>query len=275
MEYVAMFIWLTICIVLGGLMHAILRTAFTRKWVAILAAPGVTVRKFAMTIAALVSGATVTEVNVYRTCERDIGFSASGAGAIAKLLVPLAPLFACALVLQALNTALDSPLRIALAPPLINSADVGGAMGFLLALWELMLHLVRQASHADWGSLNVYVLLAFVFSLSLGAGLPFNRFREAVLGVALLVVGLALVCTLVGVRGGDTSAEQPAAAWALSMRTFLMGTAGMTLIMMLCGMLTAVIVGLLVRLFEMVGLAAGGKKAAGNASGRRGRAEAA
>jgi len=243
-----MFVWLVICLLFGGLMHAALRTAFNYKWVKLLAAPGVGLRKLAMTVAALVTGATVTQVNIYRTSERDIGFTAEGVAGVSKVLVPLAPLFACALALRAVNAMLGTPLGLDFSPPVILSLDTGGAMGFTRRLLALMVELVR--------------------------------FRESLLGVAVLVVGLAVICALLGLRSGADTAAAPAGSgvaveWILSARAFVTGTAGMALIMMLCGILAAVAVGVVARVFDMVSNA--GKRGASprGAKGRRGKTQTA
>ena len=261
MIYTALFIWLLTCIVLGGVIHAVMQTAFRYKLVRLLAGPGVVVRKFAMTCAALLSGATVTEVNVYDLSERDIGFEADGVASVSKVLVPLAPLFACALVLQAVNVLLGSPIKLDYPPPEISSLDIGGMKGFVLGTWSVVFHLVRQVFNADWGHLRLYVLLAFVFSLSLGACLPFEKFREAFLGVVLLVVGLAVLCALFGVSSAlgtappSALARSPVAAWVESLRSFFKNTAGMAFVMMLCGIMAATLAGIVVRIAELTGKA--------------------
>jgi len=265
MEYVAMFVWLVLCLVLGGLMHAALHSAFNHGWVKLLAAPGVTIRKLAMTTAALATGATVTDVNVYRISDREIGFEGSGPAGISKILVPIAPLFACALVLQAVNRALGSPIDLNFSPPDISSLDAGGAVGFMKGLFALVTQIAQRAVEANWQSGSLYVLLIFVFSFSLGAGVPFEKLREAFLGVLILVLGVALICALFGLRPGMNPAEVlatpgPAVRWMRSVRAFLMSTAGMSLIMMLCGIFASVIVGLTARLFQMFGEATSKKK---------------
>jgi len=277
MQYIAIFVWLVTCLVCGGLMHAMLRSAFMHKWVRLLAAPGVTLRKFSMTVAALLTGATVTQVNMYDTAERDIAFYGRGAAGVSRVLVPLAPLFASALALRAVNAALGTPLELSFAPPAIGSFDPGGAVGFARRLLALMVEVVRQCLAADWHSAGLYVLLVFVFSLSLGAGVPFDKFRESFLGVALLVGALAAVCTLFGLGPGaggleSDGARAPAVAWIASARSFLTATAGAALVMMLCGLLAGVAVGLAARLCEVVlGATRGatGQGAAGKRSARQ------
>ena len=265
MEYVALFVWLVACVVLGGLMHAILQTPFNYKLVRIVAAPGVVVRKLAMAVAALLSGATVTQVNVYDISNRDIGFHGEGVASISKVLVPLGPLFACAVALQTTNVLLGSPARFDYVPPQVASLDVGGAGMFLIGLWKLLSGLVAQGRAADWGNLSLYVLLAFVLSLSLGACVSFEKIREAIIGALLLVVSLAVVCALFGVRSGfgagavSTLARSPAAAWVKSLRSSMIGTGGAAFIMMLCGLMVAIVVGIAVRLYELITTAVGTK----------------
>jgi len=259
MIYMALFIWLLACLLLGGVMHAVLGTTFRYKLVMLLAAPGTVVRKFSMTCAALASGATVTGVNVYDLGDRQVRFEANGAASVSKVLVPLAPVFTCALVLQAANVLLGSPIRLDYPPPGISSLDVGGMRGFLMGTWQLVSHLVAQLFAADWGHFRLYALLALLFSLSLGACLPFEEFREAFLGVVLLVVGLAVVCVLFGASSSfgpappGALASSPAAGWMESVRTFLGNTAGMAFIMMLCGVMAATLAGIVIRIVELAG----------------------
>ena len=275
MEYVALFVWLVVCVALGGLMHTILRTPFDYKLIRILAAPGVVVRKLAMSVVALVTGATVTQVNVYDLSERDIGFHGVGASSVSKVLVPLGPLFACAVALQAVNVLLGSPVSFDYSPPPVASLDAGGVKGFVVGMLPLLSGLVRQGLIANWGSLSFYVLLGFVLSLSLGACVSFEKFREATLGALLLVVSLAVLCALAGVRSGlgagavSALAESPAAPWVRSLRGFLIGTTGAAFVMMLCGLMVAIVVGIGVRLYELTTTAVGGKSKSGKRGGRR------
>jgi hypothetical protein len=132
-------------------------------------------------------------------------------------------------------------------------------------LFALVTQIAQRAVEANWQSGSLYVLLIFVFSFSLGAGVPFEKFREAFLGVLILVLGVALICALFGLRPGMNPAEVlatpgPAVRWMRSVRAFLMSTAGMSLIMMLFGIFASVIVGLTARLFQMFGEATSKKK---------------
>ena len=142
-----------------------------------------------------------------------------------------------------------------------------------MGTWDVVFHIVRQIFKADWGHLRLYVMLALLFSLSLGACLPFEKFREAFLGVVLLVVALAVVCSLFGVRSavGTTPTAltgSPASAWVRSLRDFLEETTGMALIMMLCGIMAATIAGIIIRIAELAGRASTGSKKTGRS--RRG-----
>ncbi len=266
MPYVALFIWLAMCPLLGGVMHHILRSAFSYRLVGFLAAPGLVVRKLAMTVAALVTGATVTQVNIYNLKDRDIGFDASGISTTARVLVPLAPLFACAIALQIVNAMLGRPVDLAYEPPALSSLDAGGASGFMLGMWNLMSQLVRHVAQADWGSLKLYALLGFLFSLSLGACVRFGKFHDAILGVALLALGLAALSALFGLGGGLAPGAGSApgggssSRLALSLRAGVMTASGTAVVMMLGGLLAAILVSTTARVLEMVGLASSGEK---------------
>jgi len=271
-EYVATFLRLVICLLLGGLMHAVLRSSFGYKLISILAAPGIVVRKLAMTTAAMLCGATLTELNLYRVSERDVTFSSEGAASLAKVLVPVVPIFACALALQAINAALGQPVPLSMPAPQIATLDAGGFQGFLAGLGRLLMQIVRETAAADWGSAAMYVLLAFVFSFSLGATVPFEKFKESLAGVTVLVVGLAVVCRLVGVPTGTVArltgaGISPVVVWFASVRDFLIDTSSMAAVMMAFGLLAAVAVGIAVRGYEMVSKTSG--QPSGIASRRR------
>ena len=101
------------------------------------------------------------------------------ASSVSKVLVPLGPLFACAVMLQAVNVMLGSPVSFDYSPPPVASLDAGGVKAFLMGMLPLVSGLIQQGLVADWGSLSFYVLLGFVLSLSLGACVSFEKFREA------------------------------------------------------------------------------------------------
>lgn len=259
MRYFALFIWLVLCLLLGGLIHTILQTAFAFRVVRLLSMPGMLVRKVAMAVGALLTGATVVDANAYKLGSHEIGFRADGISSVSKVLVPLAPLFACALVLQAINALLGTPVDLGYNAPGVSALDASGARGFLLGMWQLMSHLVRQFVGADWGSLRLYVFLAFLFSLSLGACVSFEKFREAFLGVALVVVALAVSAALFGVRSGfwPVRTDSPASKLLGSFELAVMATGGMAVVMMLGGMLAAIVVSTVARICGLVGQATG------------------
>jgi len=260
MDYVALFVWLMVCVTLGAFMHAILSSALSYKVLRWLSAPGVAVRKFSMSLAALLGGGTVTHANVYDVSERDVAFHADGASRVSKMLVPLAPLFGCAVVLQIVNTVMGHPIDLGFGAPALSSLDAGGAVGFADALWGVARELVLRIVRADWASPALYVLLLFAFSLSLGASVSFDRFRQSFFGVLILVLALATVCALLGVPSGVWS-SRPApvaalAAWVEALRGFIMSVAGMAVVMMLFGMLASVLTGIIVRVYELFSHAA-------------------
>ena len=279
MEYVALFVWLMVCVTLGALMHAILQSAMSYRVLKWLSAPGVIVRKFAMSAGALVGGGTVTHANAYRVSERDIGFTGEGPARLSRLLVPLAPLFACALVLQAANALLGHPINLDFGAPPVSSLDASGAAGFLDGLWSVLTALVYQIVSANWGSLSLYVLLVLAFSLSLGASVSFDRYRESFLGVTLLTVSLALVCGLFGVPSGLTLGRPTALAtigsWLEAVRAFVMNVAGMAVVMMMFGILASIVAGVLTRIYELITTALIHRRRSSNASERSDRREAA
>ena len=259
MEYVALFLWLVLCITCGALMHTLLESAANYSLIKFLSAPGIIVRKVSMTAAALAGGATVTHSNAYHLSERDVAFNADGMAKISRFLVPLAPLFACAVLLCAANVLLARPVSLTITAPTVSSLDAGGALGFLDGLFAMVSGLLHQIAAADWQSFRWYALLLLAFSLSLGAGVAFDRFKECFVGAALLVGVLALLCTLFIHTGSD--AGRPAvlitlSTWVSSVRTFLMDTGAMAVVMMLFGLLAAILVGISVRLYEMLASAA-------------------
>lgn len=249
MEYTALFIWLTLCLLLGGLVHYVMAGAMSHRFVLLLSAPGLIIRKFTMTLAALVFGGTVTRVRLYELRARDIDYTADGAAGVAKVMVPLAPLFGCAVVMVGLNAAFGSPLMLNYQPPSLASLDTGGLQGFVHGTWVLLSSGVRQVIRSDWHSLNLYVLFALIFSLALGACSQMSRVREAVLGAALVAVTLALFSSI-AVRRAGVVAGTP--GWFAAIRTFVVSSSGVAFIMMVYGMLTALIVGFTVRIYELV-----------------------
>jgi len=263
MEYMALFIWLCLCLLLGGTLHSAMRGALAHRPIQLLAAPGMVMRKFTMTLVALVCGGTVTRVRIYELSSRDINFEADGTSGVAKVLVPLAPLFGGALVVMALNTMFGEPLQFDYTPPSLASLDGGGLRGFLQGTGSLLTRVVRQGTRSDWSSPRIYVLFALLFSMALGGCAPLERIKEAALGAGLLAVLLALVST-VAVRGGADGLSV-AAPWFSSTRGFVVTTSAAAFVMMVYGMLVAIFVGIAVRVYELIvnrGKGGGTKKSA-------------
>ncbi|MGD2175793.1 MAG: hypothetical protein PVJ27_10355 [Candidatus Brocadiaceae bacterium] len=250
MEFMALFIWLCLCLLVGGLMHYVMVGALSHRLVQLLAAPGMVVRKFTMSLTALLCGGTVTRVRIYELSSRDIDFQADGASSVAKVLVPLAPLFGCAALMVALNAIFGNPLNLNYAPPALASLDSGGLKGFFLGTWDLLSRVIRQAARADWGSLDLYVLFALTFSLALGACAPLERVKEAMLGAGLIAVVLAVLSSLAVRRGPADIPAQP--EWFVGVKTFIVGTSAAAFVMMIYGMAGALVTGLCVRAYELI-----------------------
>ncbi len=255
MEFMALFVWLSMCLIMGAMIHSVMASALNNRLVRLLAAPGMILRKFTMTLAALVCGATVTKVRIYELSSRDIEFKADGASSIAKVLVPLVPLLGGAVAMVAINSMFGSPFKLDYPPPALAALDPGGLRGFLHGTWLLLSGVVRQAALSDWGSFNLYVLSALIFSLALGACAPMEGVKEAVLGAALLAVSLALLSS-VSVGSGPIRTSP---AWVVTARTFIVSTSGVAFVMMVYGMLAALVVGMTVRIYEL-GTRTGGHK---------------
>ncbi len=257
MEYTALFIWLTLCLMLGGLINYLMAGALTHRLVRLLAAPGLFIRKFTMTVVALCCGATVTRVCVYDAGTEDIGFQADGIASIAKVLAPLAPLFGCAVALGALNASFGRPLSLDYSPPALSSLDSGGMRGFVLGTWSMLSSGVQQGLRADWHDGRLYVLFALIFSLGLGASAPMERVKEAILGAALVAVALALFSSI-SVRRAGVVAATP--GWFAGIRDFVISASGVAFILMVYAMITALFVGLAVRIYEVASRSGSGSR---------------
>jgi len=254
MEYVALFLWFSLCLLLGALMHRVMQGPASYRPITLVTAPGIVVRKFSQTLVAMLCGATLTDVRIYQLSQRDISFRADGASSVARVLVPLAPLFGCVLVLGVINSWLGGALEFDYAPPPLPSLDAGSLKGFLMSIGHLLSALVGQTFRGDWRSAEFYVMLALIFSLALGACQPVEKVRDALLGVALLVVTIALVSALVTPSSAVVrAATSPGKAelWAATTRGFLVDCAGAAFALMLFGMLQAIVVGVAVRLYEV------------------------
>jgi hypothetical protein len=249
MEFMALFIWLCLCVLMGGVMHYVMSGPLRHRPVQLLAAPGMIIRKFTMTLVALLTGATVTRVRIYELDSQDITFEAEGMSGIAKALVPLAPLFGSAFVLIALNGLFGSPLELNYTPPSLEALDSGSLKGFCLGTWALLSDAVEQAVRADWGNQRLYVLFALVFSMALGGCAPMRRVKEAALGAALLAVGMALMGAVAARRGAAGVGIEP--AWFMGVKQVVVRASAAAFVMMVYGLLCAVVVGLAVRVYEL------------------------
>ncbi|MFO8006291.1 MAG: hypothetical protein R6V05_00990 [Candidatus Brocadiia bacterium] len=260
MEYVALFIWLSLCLVLGGMIHYAMAGALTHRFVQVLAAPGMVIRKFTMSLAALACGATVTRVSIYEISSRDIDFTADGVSSVAKAVAPVAPLFGCAAAMVVLNGAFGDPLRFDYTPPALASLDTVGLRGFLMGTGRLLSAAVRQVRQVDWRSPRLYVLFGLMFSLALGAAASLERIREALLGAGLLAAALALASSI-AVQHGPADLPATAPSWFVAARAAIVSTSVAGFVLMFYGMLAAIVVGMAVRIFELVmGTGSGGGK---------------
>ncbi|MFW5922937.1 MAG: hypothetical protein ACOCSQ_00985 [Planctomycetota bacterium] len=266
MEYVALLLWLFICLTLGAAMHKLLSSVNSSNWMKWIAAPGVIVRKFAMSIAAMATGSTVTNVNVYHTSDRDIGFDSRALGGLPRFLVAVAPLFLAAVVLQTVNAFLGAPINPDLTEPIFAELSLEGAGEFFSSFWHLVSELVRDVGDGEWSNIGFYVFLGLALSLSLGASSAFARFKESLFGALLIVVCLAILCSIFGVPASGLSSltgKHPAVSIVETIREFIFETAHFALIMMLCGMIMATVIGTIVRLFELLTSSRGDATSAG------------
>ncbi len=248
MEYAALFVWLVLCLLIGAMVHHGVAGATVHKPVRLLVTPGMFIRKFSMAAVALLCGATLTRANMYSTEEADVSFEANGVASVAKVLAPLAPLFGCAVAFAILNSMFGRPLRLNYAPPELSSLDTGGVQGFLVGTWRLLSAVVERGARADWGNPRLYVLLALSFSLALGAAVSMERAREAALGAALVAVVLALLCSI---SIGRTVFGGRRIGWALALRNLVVHYSAVAFVMMIYGMTSAVLVGVVVRAYEL------------------------
>ena len=267
MEYLALFIWLALCLLVGALVHYLMSGALSHRAVQLLAAPGMIVRKVTMTVVALLCGGTVTRVSIYQLAPQDVDFRADGIASVAKVLVPLAPLFGGALAMMKLNVLFGSPLNLSYTHPSLAALNVSGFRGFFYGTWLILSSIVGQAIRADWQTLRLYVMFALIFSLALGACSAFPRVKEALLGAVLVTVALALFSSIAVRRAGVLAASPE---WFTAARSFIVNCAGVAFLMTVYGVLIALPVGLCVRFFET--MSKGGAK---GSSRKRGRAKGA
>jgi hypothetical protein len=209
-----------------------------------------------MTMAALCLGGRIRNAGLYDLDSRDPAFDAEGPASVAKVLAPVAPLFGCAVVVAVLNDMFGNPLQVAYHPPSLSSLDAGGITGFLHGTWGLLTGMMRQVLHADWHNARLYVLFGLIFSLALGSCGPVEKLRESLLGAALLTVALALLSSVSLRRGPGPGSTYE---WVGAVRGFIMRTSGIAFMMMAYGMLTSLVVGVTVRLYDLAAGAGRGK----------------
>jgi hypothetical protein len=256
MEFAALFVWIGLCLLLGGLLHFVMKGALSHRGILILAAPGMALRKLAMTLVALVFGGTVTRVRIYELSSRDIDFQADGPSSVAKVMAPLAPLFGCAVALSALNAAFGRPLDLSYSMPGLSAVNGVGLQRFVAATWGMLSQVVRQGLGANWSNPRLYLLLGLAFSLALGACEPMERVRQAILGAALLAVALAVMSTI-AVRRGFIATAPP---WFTATNAFVLSQAAVAFAMMVYGLMAALVVGLGVRVYEVASRLGGSSK---------------
>jgi hypothetical protein len=250
MEHTALFIWLVLCLLMGALIHYIMDGAMQHEAMQYLAAPGTCVRKFSQALAALVFGGTVTQSAIYETDPRDTAFEAEGTSSIAKVLVPLAPLFGCAVAMGIMNSVFGNPFRLDYQPPELASFDAGGLRGHVTGTWALLMQVVRRGISVDWGNPRLYVLFALTFSLAYGAATPWSELREAVIGTALVTITLAVLSVL-GLRSGFLGLSRPL-RFAKVLKDAVVSYSAAAFVMMVYGLLTTLAVGIAVRVYELI-----------------------
>jgi len=254
MEYVGLFLWLSLCLVLGTAIHKTISPTLRYRPMQVLALPGVMARKLAQTVAALVCGSTVTGVKIYEPEPQDITFSAPGASSVAKVLVPVAPLFACALLFQIAGGVLGAQLAEGLSPPSLASLDTLGLRDFARDTWALLVTIMNRGFAADWQSLKVHVLFLLTFSFALGTAVSLENLREALLGAALAVVAVALISGLTNAAATRDAASglSRTAGWVASGRSMLFSTAAAAFVMLMYGVFLSLFAAIAVRIYEML-----------------------
>ena len=261
--YIALFVWFSLCLLLGSLVQSVMGGAARYRVVAALMLPGVMVRKLAQGVTALLCGARVTGCSFYESTPRDTQFQCGNISSVAKVVVPLAPLFGCIFAFGVLSVALHSPLDLHYAPPSIPSTDMQGLQAFAADTGTMVSGLLRQLGQS--AGAGHYLMIVLAFSLALGACQPTDRLKHAILGVGAVVGGLALIEGLAsGIRLPEgllnTLGMSSARAALRSVRLGLVDWAGRGLALTALGLGLSLIVGLLVRIYE---LAAGRESSSG------------
>ncbi|MEF8788347.1 MAG: hypothetical protein V5A84_04695 [Planctomycetota bacterium] len=266
MQYIGLFVWFSLCLLLGSLVQSVMAGAARYRIVAALMLPGVMVRKLAQAAAALVCGARVTGCSLYEPTPRDIQFRCGNVSSGAKVLVPLAPLFGCIFAFVLLSGALNSPLSLQYPPPSIPSLDLQGVEAFAADTGAMVSGLLKSLGQS--ASTGGYLMILLAFSLALGPCQPLERLKKAIVGVAAVVAALALLEGLAaGIRLPESvlyllGIDGLRAAF-VSLRRGLVDWAGRGLALIALGLGLSLIVGLLVRIYE---LATGREKGSGSAA---------
>jgi len=250
MEYIALFVWICLCLVLSWLVHAVVGGCTQRYGVLrLLALPGMAVRKCSMATAVMLTGGRITRGDAYSLAHRDVEFDSEGPAGIARALVPLAPLFGCALALAALNRLAGAPMALSRPAPTFPALDVAGLRAFLSATWALVADSLRGLRAMPWSSPATWVLLLATLTLALGAGQALNHCRNALVGAGLLVITTALIAAVSARQGPGGIVEQP--AWFVSTRAFLLASTSIAFSLTFYGLLLSLVLGIGVRLVEL------------------------
>lgn len=264
--YIALFVWFSLCLLLGSLVQSVMGGAARYRIVAALMLPGIMVRKLAQAGAALVCGARVTGCSLYQSTPRDAQFTCGNISSVAKVVVPLAPLFGCIFAFGVFSAALNSPLSLHYAPPSIPSMDMQGLQAFAADTGTMVSGLLRQLGQS--AGAGHYLMIVLAFSLALGACQPVGRLKQAILGVGAVVASLALLEGLAaGIRLPEgllnTLGISSARTAFRSVRLGLVDRAGRGLALTALGLGLSLVVGLLVRIYE---LATGRESSSGEAA---------
>ena len=249
-----MFIWFTLCLLLGALIHSVIKGAIGYRAVAWLTVPGTIVRKLSQALTALVCGARVSRCDLYEAAPRDIEYGGEWSAKAADMLVPLAPIFGCVLALSLLNGPTGSPLSLDYGPPPLPSLDLAGLRAFLQGLMQMAFGLLQQVYTR--AGLGFIAMLLLACSFSVGISEPVERLKMAIPGVGIVVLTVAVL------SGLATSARLPAPllswlgissarAGMAAVRAMLVDYAGRALMLVFIGLGFSLAVGLVVRTYEL------------------------
>jgi hypothetical protein len=249
MEYIALFVWICLCLMLSWLVHIVGASTERYRVLQFLALPGAAVRRCSMAAAVMLTGGTITRGEAYTLTNRDVEFDSDGPAGIARAVVPLAPLFGGALALTVLNRLAGSPMALSRPAPVFPALDVAGLKVFLSATWALVADSMQGLRVLPWSSPATWVLLLATLTLALGAGQALNHCRNAVVGAGLLVIAMALVAAVASRQGPAGLVEQP--AWIVATRAFLLDCTSVAFCLTFYGLLLSLVLGIGVRLVEL------------------------